>query len=561
MSTVARSTGFFYLIGGVGALLPSGDNVVTGARLAAVNTIGCLCVALGIALLATGRRWPRSLYHLLIAGGAGLITVTIMLSKGSVSAGDSLIVYSLPIIAGAAFFSWRGALTHTAIAVTAASAAMAYIGIDPMGIVIFVTGLICIGGSVAWLGRLADRVEEDPLTRLGNRRALIRQLEAAVDQTDRGTAPLAVVMFDLDHFKTINDTRGHAAGDELLVACSQRWRTIVPHERLLFRYGGDEFAVLLPGASLGEATELAEQLRIDLPGDTTASIGVAAWQPGDSSSMLLGRADVALYEAKASGRDQTAVYGDPGHSARELETALRAEEFVLHYQPIVALEDGTVRGHESLVRWQHPTRGLLGPNEFVALAERTGTIHALGAWTLDRACSTVAASGSGTAIAVNVSIPELRNPSFVDFVNQTITKYGLAPRSLIVEVTEGVYDEDDDQVVVSLTRLRNLGVRVALDDFGSGWSSLRWLTTFPVDIIKIDGSFVHAIDEPGTNLEVLNAVIRLGKALGLNVVGEQVETERQAQVLRDLGCDRAQGYFFGRPAPPNETSLARTTGK
>ncbi|MGZ4476811.1 MAG: EAL domain-containing protein, partial [Nocardioides sp.] len=156
---------------------------------------------------------------------------------------------------------------------------------------------------------------------------------------------------------------------------------------------------------------------------------------------------------------------------------------------------------------------------------------------------------------VNVSIPELRNPSFVDFVHRTISTYDLQPRRLIIEVTEGVYDEDDEQVVVSLTQLRGLGVRVALDDFGSGWSSLRWLTTFPVDIIKIDGSFVHAIDEPGTNLEVLNAVIKLGKALGLNVVGEQVETERQAQVLRDLGCDRAQGYFFGRPSPTTEPAL------
>ncbi|MCA1984437.1 putative bifunctional diguanylate cyclase/phosphodiesterase [Nocardioides nematodiphilus] len=550
MGTLGRASGLFYLIGGIAALLPAGDNVVTGGRLAAVDTIGALCALLGIALLATGRHWPRSSYHLLVAGGAVLITATTMLSKGSVAAGDSLIVYVLPIIAGAAFFSWRGAVAHTAIAVASALTATTYIGIDPMGIVIFVTGLICIGGWVAWLGRLADRVEEDPLTGLGNRRALIRRLEEAVDQTDRGTAPLAVIMFDLDHFKTINDTRGHAAGDELLVACSQRWRPIVPHEKLLFRYGGDEFAVLLPGASLGEATELAEQLRAGLPNDATASIGVAAWQPGDSSSMLLGRADVALYEAKAGGRDQTAVYGDPGHSARELETALRAGEFVLHYQPIVALEDGTVRGHEALVRWQHPTRGLLGPSEFVALAERTGTIHALGAWTLDQACRTVAAGDK--AIAVNVSIPELRNPSFVDFVHRRITTYGLQPRRLIIEVTEGVYDEDDQQVVVSLTRLRELGVRVALDDFGSGWSSLRWLTTFPVDIIKIDGSFVHAIDEPGTNLEVLNAVIKLGKALGLNVVGEQVETARQAQVLRELGCDRAQGYFFGRPSPTPE---------
>ena len=562
MTTLARATGLFYLIGGIGALLPAGDDNVDGAQLRAVKAIGYVTIVLAIALLTTGRRWPRASYHVLVAGGAALISATIMLSKGSVAAPDSLIVFALPIIAGAAFFSWYGAIAHTAIVVVAAFIAMVYIEIDDTGIGIFLAGLVCIGGAVSWLARLADRVEEDPLTRLGNRRALMRQLETAVEHAERSGEPLAVIMIDLDHFKATNDSAGHAAGDELLVACAEHWCALVPRSQLLYRYGGDEFAVLLPGCSLGEATELAERLRVDLPDDTTASVGVAARKAGDSSSLLLGRADVALYDAKANGRDQTAVYGDPSHSAREIEIALRSHQFVLHYQPIVSLEDGTVRGSEALVRWQHPTRGLLGPGEFISQAERTGSIHALGAWTLEEAVATTARGPDGLAVAVNVSIAELRNPSFVGFVHETIARHALTPRRLIVEVTEGVYDEDDRQVTVSLTQLRELGVRVALDDFGSGWSSLRWLTTFPVDIIKIDGSFVHAIDEPGTNLEVLNAVIRLGKALGLNVVGEQVETARQAQVLTDLGCDRAQGYYFGRPQPAEpESPAAQTAGR
>ena len=549
MKTLARATGLFYLIGGIGALLPAGDDRVGGAQLRAVNAIGYATLVLAVALLTTGRRWPRGAYHVLVAGGACLISATIMLSKGSVAAPDSLIVFALPIIAGAAFFSSYGAIVHTAVVVVAAFAAMVYIDIDHTGIGIFLCGLACIGGCVAWLARLAERVEEDPLTRLGNRRALMRQLEAAVEQAERSGESLAVIMLDLDHFKATNDTAGHAAGDELLVGCAAHWCSLVPHRQLLYRYGGDEFAVLLPGCSLGEATELAERLRVGLPDGTTASVGVAARVPGDSSSLLLGRADVALYDAKANGRDQTAVYGDPSHSAREIEIALRSHQFVLHYQPIVSHEDGTVRGSEALVRWQHPVRGLLGPGEFIAQAERTGSIHALGAWTLEQAVATTARGPADQAVTVNVSIAELRSPSYTGFVHEMLIRHGLTPRRLIVEVTEGVYDEDDRQVTVSLTQLRELGVRVALDDFGSGWSSLRWLTTFPVDIIKIDGSFVHAIDEPGTNLEVLNAVIRLGKALGLNVVGEQVETARQAQVLTELGCDRAQGYYFGRPQP------------
>lgn len=549
MRTLGLSSGAFYLIGGIGALLPPADAEITGTQRLGIDLIGYLDIAIGIALLITGHRWPRSVYHVLVTGGTLLISASVMLAKGSLSAEDPLILFALPIIAGAAFFSWRGAVVHTAIVVVAAVVAMTYVGVHHSRTVIFVSGLVCIGAAVAWLARLADRVEEDPLTRLGNRRALVRQLEASVEHAARSGDGLSVVIVDLDHFKAANDRGGHAAGDELLVACADRWRSLVPDERLLFRYGGDEFALLLPGCSLGEATGLAERLRTGLPRGTTASVGVATWLPGDSSSLLMGRADVALYDAKASGRDRTVAYGDPSHSAREIEVALTSDEFVLHYQPVVSLADGSVLGAEALVRWQHPQRGLLGPAEFVGQAERTGSIHALGLWTLDRACETTASGPADRSMSVNVSITELRNPSYVASVQEALDRHGLAAPRLVVEVTEGIYDEHDEQVTISLTELRDLGVRVALDDFGSGWSSLRWLTTFPVDIIKIDGSFVHAIDEAGHNLEVLDAVIKLGKALGLRVVGEQVETEHQARVLRDLGCDLAQGYHFGRPRP------------
>ena len=560
MKMLSRSSGVFYLVGGIGALLPSGDGQVVGAHRLGIDAIGYLNLAIAIALLTTGRRWPRSAYHVLVAGGACLISASVILAKGSVSAEDPLILYTLPIIGGAAYFSWRGATVHAAIVVVMAFVAMTYVGTYESRIFIFLAGLVCIGGCVVWLARLADRVEEDPLTRLGNRRALSRHLEAAVERTSRTTEGLAVVMLDLDHFKATNDTRGHAAGDELLVACTQHWRSVIPDERLLFRYGGDEFALVLPGCSLGEATELAEELRTGLPQTATVSVGVAAWRRGDSSSLLMARADVALYEAKANGRNQIVAYGDPNLSAREIEAALRAGEFVLHYQPIVALSDDSVRGAEALVRWRHPKRGLLGPDEFVGQAERTGSIHALGAWTLDQACAATARGPVDQSIAVNVSIAELRNPQYVTSVADALERHRLTARRLIVEVTEGVYDEDDSQVTVSLTQLRELGVRVALDDFGSGWSSLRWLTTFPVDIVKLDGSFVHGIDQGVSSIEVINAVIRLGKALGLNVVGEQVETEHQARVLRELGCDRAQGYYFGRPEPATARAGAEATG-
>ncbi|UDY24773.1 putative bifunctional diguanylate cyclase/phosphodiesterase [Nocardioides sp. Kera G14] len=546
---LSRAAGVFYLLGGIACQLPPGDIRLSAGRNLTIHAIGYFELVIGLALLLTGHRWPRWTYHPLVAGGSILIAATIMLARGSATAEDPLITFALPMIAGTAFFSWRGAVVHGLIVDIAAFVAMTYIDLYASRIIIVLGGLACIGASVGWLARVGDRIEEDPLTGLGNRRALARRLEFAVESAARGNDGLAVVMLDLDHFKAANDRGGHAAGDELLVSCTRRWREVVPHERLLFRYGGDEFVLLLPGCSLGEATELADELRAGLPQEATASIGVAMWERGDSSSLLMGRADVALYDAKANGRNQTVAYGDPSQAAREIEMALKAGEFVLHYQPIVALEDGTVRGAEALVRWQHPKRGLLGPSEFISHAERTGSIHALGAWTLDRAVAAAAAAGTTMVASVNVSITELRNPAFSKLVSATIERHHLTPRRLIVEVTEGVYDEHDQQVITSLTEIRALGVRVALDDFGSGWSSLRWLTSFPIDVIKIDGSFVHGIDSGATSFEVLNAIIRLGKALGLSIVGEQVETERQAAVLCELGCDRAQGYYFGRPAP------------
>lgn len=549
MKTLSRSSGAFYLFGAVAALLPAGDDEISGIQRAGIDAIAYIDLAIGLGLFFGGHRLPRRAYHLVIAGGTFLIGAAVVFAKGSVSAEDPIIVFALPIIAAAAFFSWRGAAAHTALVVAAVALTMTYVDADPSRILINVCGFVCIGAGVAWLARLADRIEEDPLTGLGNRRALGRRLEAAVAHAARTGEGFAVVMLDLDHFKSTNDVSGHAAGDDLLVQCAKRWRALVPDERMLCRYGGDEFALLLPGHSLGGATDLAERLRAGLPEGVTASAGVALWERGDSTSMLMSRADVALYDAKANGRDQTAVYGDPSHTAREIELALKAHQLVMHYQPVVALDDGRLVGTEALVRWQHPHRGLLAPAEFIGRAERTGSIHALGSWTLDQACAAAAAGPADLSVAINVSVAELRCTTYAAMVHATLERNGLSARRLVVEVTEGVYDENDEQVRISLTELRSLGVRVALDDFGTGWSSLRWLTTFPVDLIKIDGSFVRTIGAPGKHLEVLSAIVNLAKSLDLKTVAEQVETEAQARILRELGCDCAQGYYFGRPQP------------
>ncbi|WGL50536.1 bifunctional diguanylate cyclase/phosphodiesterase [Nocardioides sp. BP30] len=410
-----------------------------------------------------------------------------------------------------------------------------------------------------WLARLADLVEQDALTGLVNRRGFDRRLEHELTRLRREHGELALVLLDLDGFQTFNDTAGQRTGDQLLVACAGIWSRLLLEHQTLSRYGGDAFAVLLPGSSLGKAADIADRLRAMAPDGIGTSAGVASWAPGDTLSMLLGRAEVALYEAKAAGRGQTVVYGDPTHGASELEAAVLAGELFLHYQPVIRLRDNAVVSAEALVRWAHPRRGLIPPNDFIPHAERTGAIHALGRWTLAQACAAAVASCHRRGIGVNVSVPELRNPGYVDEVRRTLSATGLPPESLLLEVTEALFDEDDPQVVRTLQGLRALGVRVAIDDFGTGYSSLRWLEQFPVDIVKIDRSFVAAIDPRREHQPVLSAIITLCRSLRLTIVAEGVETAEQAIVLHELGCDYAQGYLFGRPVPMDQLPDDSTT--
>ncbi len=543
------TTGTFYFVAGLICLAHSFDLDIPLIRLRAIQTISIVAVITGVVLLAAGRHVPRWMYHALLAVGTGLITAKTMLGKGADTAEIEAITYVLVMVAAAFFSSWAGMAAHTLLVCVSAIGALAFLDQTPAAIATFLGTFLCVGVVLAHLVRVADLADEDPLTSLSNRRVLDKELDSAIEVAARGRGALAVVVLDLDHYKRINDALGHAAGDQLLVDCARQWQRIAPNPRLLCRYGGDEFAFLLPGYSLAQAARLADDLRADLPGGTTASAGVATWERGDTASLLMSRADVALYHAKSNGRDQTTVYGDPGHATRALEDAIRGGQLVMHYQPIVRLADGHVVSHEALVRWNHPEKGLLGPQNFVAAAERTGTIHALGAWTLEQACRAAVASADAERFSVNVSVAELRNPAYPELVASVLARTRLSPERLIVEVTEAVYDNHDEQVSLSLRALRRIGVKIAIDDFGSGYSSLRWLSKFPVDILKVDGVFIDQMTNDGSNATILQALIALGRALGMTVVAERVETEQQARVLRDLGCECAQGFYFGRPAP------------
>ena len=426
---------------------------------------------------------------------------------------------------------------------------------------------------VAW--RLNERTAlRDGLTSLANRTLLTERIDAALGRGARDGHDVAVLVLDLDGFKAVNDSLGHAMGDRLLIEIGQRLGTAVRDLDIAARLGGDEFALVLDGA--GEAGAvlvatrvLAEVARpIDLDGrgvHVSASIGVAVAAPGSIDQLeLLRNADLAMYMAKAAGKNQFSVYRSSMHDEavaradleRELRHGIPDGQLVVHYQPTVVLGSGALVGVEALVRWQHPTEGLLFPDRFIPLAEESGLVLPLGRWVLAEACRQARAwhlarpDVAPLTMAVNVSASQLADDAFVDEVAAVLAETGLDPSTLVLELTETILMLDTDRVVARLEGLRALGVRLAIDDFGTGYSSLSYLRHFPVDIIKIDRTFVAELPAGETSLAA--TILRLGQSLRLEVIAEGVEDEAQARALEGLDCHLGQGYFYSRPVPPAE---------
>ena len=419
--------------------------------------------------------------------------------------------------------------------------------------------------------QLRHQAFHDPLTGLANRARFTDRLEHGLQRASRDGKALAVLFMDLDNFKSVNDGLGHSAGDRLLVEIAERLRRCLRPGDTAARFGGDEFAVLLEDlVSMDEATIVAERIFAALkpPFETDgkelfvrASAGIALGHGGgEDADELLRNADVAMYVAKSHGKGRFEVYQQTMHVSMierlellgDLQRAVDHEEFVVHYQPVVAMESGRIVGVEALVRWQHPERGLLSPAQFIPLAEESGVILSLGRWVLNESCLRMREwqdtfpDVPPLTISVNVSVRQLQEPAFVDEVAAALAQSGLEPNSLILEITESVMMQEVTSTVQVLQSLKDLGVRLAIDDFGTGYSSLSYLRQFPFDILKIDKSFVDA-GERVNDKELTRAIIELGRTLQMEIVAEGIEAVEQLARLRALACELGQGYYFARP--------------
>jgi diguanylate cyclase (GGDEF)-like protein len=412
----------------------------------------------------------------------------------------------------------------------------------------------------------------DSLTKLPNRALLEERLRQAIGIADREKRQFALMFLDLDGFKAVNDAYGHSAGDQLLIEVAKRVAPRIRVQDMISRVGGDEFVFLGDVGDPTDAAALAEKLLIivrepfQIDGhelSMSVSIGIAMY-PGNGANQheLLTNADAAMYHAKSLGRDSFCFFDASMNShvhaqldlTQDLRRAIDRHELILYYQPKFEAPNGPAIGVEALVRWEHPSRGLIQPDDFIPLAEKTGLIVPIGEWVLDEACRQMREwhdAGRHTwTMAVNLSPVQFGHPALIQMVQATLERHRLIARCLTLEITESTAMRDADASVIILQQLHEMGVRIAIDDFGTGYSSLLYLKRLPANELKIDRGFVHNLAHGSEDRAIVSAIVALGQTLDLKIVAEGVETVAQQEFLTDLGCDSLQGFLFGKPMPP-----------
>jgi diguanylate cyclase (GGDEF)-like protein/PAS domain S-box-containing protein len=427
---------------------------------------------------------------------------------------------------------------------------------------------------------LTHRAFHDALTGLANRVLFQDRVTHAIGRDRAGGGLVGVLFIDLDDFKVVNDTMGHGAGDELLVAVAHRLAETLRGQDVAARLGGDEFAALIEDVQdpaefdeiAGRVVQaLAEPFTLATRGVTvngTASVGIATTLDASDAVDLLRQADLALYVAKGAGKSQWCRYQPALHLAMRqrldlrnaLDQAVQDSAFTLFYQPIVELDTGATVGFEALVRWQHPTKGLIPPAQFIEVAEESGLILPIGAWVLEQALRAMTqwrarlAPGPVPYISVNVSVRQFREPGFVDRIRAVLDSTGAPANSVVLEITESLLLRDDEQIWADLSALRQMGIRIAIDDFGTGYSSLSYLRQFPIDVLKIDKSFIDDMLDSPQQRAVVDAIVRLADTLDLLVIAEGIESPAHRELLARMGCPLGQGYLFAWPLPFNEAT-------
>lgn len=411
----------------------------------------------------------------------------------------------------------------------------------------------------------------DPLTGLPNRVLFMQRLEQTLATAQATpTTLLSVLFLDCDRFKIINDSLGHSIGDQLLIALTQRLTNSLTPKATLARFGGDEFAILLPQIEgLDSAIGLANHILKDLAQPfhlgmhdifVNVSIGIVISNSQyEQAEQLMRDADTAMYRAKSSGKGHYRVFEAAMHAAAlqrmqletDLQRALTNHELQVYYQPIVELETGAIASFEALLRWQHPTKGIISPTAFIPIAEETGLIVPIGNWVLQAACHQLRqwqqSFSQHLTISVNVSARQFVRSELIEQIDQILAETQLSPACLKLEITESAIMDDSRSAAVTLQQLRDRQIQISIDDFGTGYSSLSYLHSFPVDTLKIDRSFIHGIDQNSENLGLVPVIINIAKTTGMTVVAEGIETARQLTQLRELKCEFGQGYFFAKP--------------